>query len=131
MNEYSCLIKKIRTKRIVIKIVFIIAFAAELLLSAPLYIDAGILQISRTGLNPILALLLLIVTGALFIVAYAIVSVPIYNSMMVECDPKKYIALGEALSAKKEIPIVCAVGYTFLGEFARAEGFAVQMTGMR
>lgn len=128
MNEYEGLIKKIRRKRIIVKVVYIIAIVAALLLCLPfkLYI-MGVVDINYPGTSPWILAVLMIVIIASYIFAYALISAPIYSSLSAECDPKKYLELNKALSKADTMPMVGAVAYTHMGEFAVAMGYASQM----
>lgn len=128
MNEYEALIKKIRTKRVVIKIVYVIAVVAALLVCLPFKLFfTGVADIDYPGTSPWILAVLMILIIASYIFAYALVSAPVYSSLKVECDPKKYLELNKALSKANTMPMVGAVAYTYMGEFAVAIGYASQM----
>lgn len=128
MNEYEALIKKIRRKRIIIKIVYVIAIVAALLACLPFKLFLmGVVDIDYPGTSPWILAVLMILIIASYIFAYALVSAPIYASMSAECDPKKYLELNRALSKASTMPMVGAVAYTYMGEFAVALGYASQM----
>ena len=127
MTEYDGLIKKIRFRRTLVMVLFVIAVLAALFFCMPLYVSIGSFKLVYAGLPFAVLVILLLVIFAAYFVALSIILIPVHNSMRVECDPKKYIALNSALSPAKMIPAVCAVGYTHLGEFARAAGYAAQM----
>lgn len=118
-SEYNDLIKKISVKKGIIIALTIVAEIAVLLFTTPSYIGfMGKTIIDYKGLHPVFTVLLVILVYFVGIIACAIVLVPLTNSINVECDPQKYLALNFAHGKKSNRNAAGALGSLYMGDYS-------------
>lgn len=118
-NEYIADINKIRSRKnttTVLCIVFsvltvILASPSEIILMGkPLFIKEGLNQ-------PLWIIPTLILIWVLTFFSWSLTFLPISNSLIAECDPKKYIALSSVFLKNFQRTSAYSTAYLFLGDF--------------
>lgn len=127
-SEYKSLIKKIRTKRVIVTVLAVILLFATIFVCSPTKITVmGETVVSREGANPVIIVLLVLLILFLECIAYAAVSSPMTKSMDVECDPHKHLILNWALSNGRNIDHIYANDYIYMGDFGIALEYSRKM----
>ena len=127
-SKYSDLIAKIQKKRKWIIGLTIVAVLLVLLFTTPTQLEImGETLIDYKGLHPVLIVLLILLCFFVELIAYAVVSLPLYTSMDQECDPEKQLVLNMHLNKQKNIDHIYAVDHLYLGNYAEATEYAKKM----
>lgn len=128
MYNYDYLVAKIRRNRRWVIALTIIAMVLTVLLSTPIQVEImGKTYIDKGGLHPVLIVLLVALCLLGGIIAYATVSLPLYTSMDLECDPEKQLLLNVSLEKPTAIDHICSTDYLYLGNFAESIRYAKRM----
>jgi len=107
---------------LIVVILAIIAFCSPVQI-----VVMGTMLVDHPGLHPALTVLLILLCSFIGLVAYAIVLLPLTNSLDVECDPEKHLMLNVMLNKTGNIDHIYAVDYFALGDYRRALEYANKM----
>ncbi len=124
-GKYDALIKKIKTKRIAINILFIFIALIALFLCSPnelVVLDEVIL--SYDGVNPVATVFIVLFILFCYIIAMAFALSPMTASMITECEPEKHLALNSALNKAKNLDDILTMDYFYLGDFKTALSYS-------
>lgn len=114
-TEFNDVIKKIRIKRRIIGILITLSFIG-IIFSFPMYLEIlGDVIINHSGAPTLIVVFLIVILICL--IAYVFISVPIHNTLLNECNARKYIVMLTALEKEKSIYSMLATGYFYLGDF--------------
>ena len=117
--------KSIKKKRTAALIVAIVAAVFAVLIGSPSYaqiMGEVIVQNDGAGFWPVFQAVVAIII--VYLVTFCIVSAPLTNSMISECDPKKYIGLTYYSEGRKAQNISYVMGFFYLGDFEMALNLA-------
>ena len=124
-NVYDALIKKIKRKRTFIVVLTVIVVLITVTACSPIYIEfLNETIIDYKGINPIITVFLVLLILFFGLIAYAFVSIPLVNSMDIECNPEKHLALNVALNKQKNIDHIYAIDFIYMGNFEEALHYA-------
>lgn len=119
-NEYSALINSIRRKRKIVGVIMVIAMVIVALISSPGTIYVPGKAIEYAGISPVLTVVFIILILFCALIAYWVVMAPLTNSLQLECDPQKHLALNTALNSSKNPELILVTDYLYLGDFEAA-----------
>lgn len=127
-TEYDSLIKKIRRRQKLALTCDIIATLITLGLCFPGHLEIlNVVLWDHSGIHPLVAILLILLISVFYIIALAIINIPIFTAMDIECNPKKHLALHTALIKAKNADSVYALALFYMGSFEQARLYADKM----
>ena len=122
------LIQTIKRKKRLVTILTSIAVVIVITVCSPVYMEVmGEVVVDYQGIHPVAAgciVLFILLCGLL---AYGKAMLPLSSALDEECDPQKHLMLNEALNRQKNLDIIRAVDYFYIGEFESAAAYADKM----
>lgn len=122
-KKYESEIKKIqRIENILVNVTRILTIAI-LLMMFPLHLTlpTGKVLIDHDGLSLFIAFPLIILCYAAEIFLHSKLITPkLFDPLVIECDPEKYLAINMATARPRIFRLVCATAYVYLGNYSEA-----------
>ena len=124
-NDYDELIKKLSKRKKLLTILSTVIVLVTVILCSPIEIEIfNKTYVEHNGIHPVFtALLVLFIILCEFLVGGWLLS-PLITSMTVECDPKKYLFINNALNKKADLSEVNSDAFLYMGDYEAALYFA-------